>query len=359
MKSLLDMTIEELKKFAVGMGEKPFRGKQIFVWLQRGVRDFDEMTDLSKDMRRKFNNGLEKGDYSIGGCMVAEVQEDASDGTKKFLMKMDCQYEEGQKSADRDPEYVESVFMSYEYGNTLCVSSQIGCRMGCRFCASALGGFVRNLTAGEMLGQVLAAEKYTGEEINRIVVMGMGEPFDNYENLAGFLKLLHDENGRNLSYRNMTVSTCGIVPGIRKFAEDFPQSNLAISLHRLTDKGRSEIMPINRKYPLTELLTAAREYTEITHRRITFEYALIRGENDSCEDVKLMISKLSGMLCHVNLIPLNRVSETGFDGSSRKKAEEIAETLNKCGIAATVRRELGGEIDGACGQLRLKKIHRA
>lgn len=346
MKKLLDMTIEELKEFASGMGEKPFRGKQIFLWLQRSVRSFDDMTDLSKDVRQKLQNGLLRGDYTIGGCLVADAQKDASDGTIKFLMKMDSE----------QPEYVESVFMKYKYGNTLCVSSQIGCRMGCRFCASALGGFVRNLTAGEMLGQVLAAEQYTGEAINHIVVMGMGEPFDNYENVAGFLRLLHEENGRNMSYRNMTVSTSGLIPGIRKFAEDFPQANLAISLHRLTDKGRNEIMPVNKKYPLDELLEAAREYTDATHRRITFEYTLIKGENDSQEDVKLMVKKLSGILCHVNLIPLNKVEETGFDGTSRQRAEEIAKALEKSGIAATVRRELGGEIDGACGQLRLKKM---
>lgn len=235
--------------------------------------------------------------------------------------------------------------------------------MGCRFCASALGGgFVRNLSAGEMLGQVLAAENYVRNEgtdedssINHIVVMGMGEPFDNYDNLARFLRLLHDENGRNMSYRNMTVSTSGIVPMIERFGEDFPQVNLAISLHRLTDEGRSRIMPVNRKYPLDMLLDASDRYTGKTHRRITFEYALISGENDSDEDVSLMIKRLGGMLCHVNLIPLNKVDETGFSGTGRKRAAEIVARLEKAGIPATVRRELGGEIDGACGQLRLKR----
>ena len=224
--------------------------------------------------------------------------------------------------------------------------------MGCRFCASALGGFVRNLEAGEMLGQVLEAERVTGERINHIVIMGMGEPFDNYENAAKFLRLLHDEESRNMSWRNMTVSTCGIIPKIEQFGDDFPQVNLAISLHRLTDDGRSAIMPVNRKYPVDELLEAARRYTDKTHRRITFEYALIEGENDTDEDVKLMISKLGGMLCHVNLIPLNKVDETGFDGSSRIRAREIAGRLETAGIPATVRRQLGSRIDGACGQLR-------
>ena len=203
-----------------------------------------------------------------------------------------------------------------------------------------------------MLGQVLEAERVTGEKINHIVIMGMGEPFDNYDNVAKFLRLLHDEDGRNMSWRGMTVSTCGIVPKIEQFADDFPQVNLAISLHRLTDEGRSAIMPVNRKYPLDELLEAARAYTEKTHRRITFEYALIEGENDTDADVDLMKKKLGGMLCHVNLIPLNKVDETGFEGSSRNRAREIAETLDAAGIPATVRRQLGSSIDGACGQLR-------
>ncbi|MDY5607520.1 MAG: 23S rRNA (adenine(2503)-C(2))-methyltransferase RlmN [Lentihominibacter sp.] len=349
-RQLLGMTIEEMKLFAAELGEKPFRGGQIFAWLHRGVTDFEEMTNLSKALREKLTAGLEAGDFSIGGCRVADVQEDRKDGTRKFLFEMETS------------DFVEGVFMKYGYGNSLCVSSQVGCRMGCRFCASALGGFVRNLSAGEMLGQVLAAENHVRDErtdedpsINHIVVMGMGEPFDNYENLARFLRLLHDEKGRNMSYRNMTVSTSGIVPVIERFGEDFPQVNLAISLHRLTDEGRSRIMPVNRKYPLDMLLEAAKRYTDKTRRRITFEYALISGENDSDEDVNLMIKRLGGMLCHVNLIPLNKVDETGFSGSGRRRAAEIAARLDRAGIPATVRRELGGEIDGACGQLRLKK----
>ncbi|MDO4518454.1 MAG: 23S rRNA (adenine(2503)-C(2))-methyltransferase RlmN, partial [Bacillota bacterium] len=341
------LTIKELKDFAVEIGEKPFRGKQLFLWLSRGASSFDEMTDLSKALRKKLNRLSEAGEISIGGCTVAQVQEDRKDGTRKFLFRVGKQ---GQSEA-----FIESVFMKYKYGNTLCVSSQVGCRMGCSFCASTLDGLERNLTPGEILGQVLAAERFTGEDINHIVVMGMGEPFDNYDNVAKALRLLHEPEGKGMSYRNMTVSTSGIVPKIKQFSEDFPQVNLAISLHRLTDEGRSEIMPVNRSYPLDELLTGAREYTEKTGRRITFEYTLIRGENDSDRDVELMVNKLKGMLCHVNLIPLNKVSETGFEGSSRSRAEEIARALEEAGIAATVRRELGSEIDGACGQLRLKK----
>lgn len=344
MQDLLGMTIEELKHFAEEQGEKPFRGKQIFIWLSRGVENFDQMTDLPGKFREKL-----KTVARIGGCRAVRIQKDNKDGTKKFLFESTKNEGEEFSRADR----FEGVFMKYRYGNSLCVSSQIGCRMGCRFCASALGGFVRNLDAGEMLGQVIEAERVTGEKISHIVVMGMGEPFDNYENLAKFMKLLHDPDGKNMSYRNMTVSTSGIIPGIQRFAEDFPQAGLAISLHRLTDEGRSAIMPVNRSYPLDKLLNAAKEYTDRTHRRITFEYALIRGENDSDADVALMIDKLRNMLCHVNLIPLNKVKETGMTGTDRARAEKIAQRLETAGIAATVRRELGGEIDGACGQLRL------
>lgn len=353
MQNLLGMTIEELKQFAVAMGEKPFRGKQIFIWLNRGARSFDEMTDLPKSLREKLKGCAGTGEGArIGGCRAIQVQEDETDGTRKILFEAETG-DAGTEVGNADT--FEGVFMKYSYGNSLCVSSQVGCRMGCRFCASALGGLMRNLTAGEMLGQVLEAERVTGEKVGHIVIMGMGEPFDNYENVAKFLRLLHDEDGRNMSWRNMTVSTCGIIPKIEQFAGDFPQVNLAISLHRLTDAGRSEIMPINRKYPVDQLLAAAREYTEKTHRRITFEYALIEGENDGDEDVKRIIDKLGGMLCHVNLIPLNKVEETGFDGTSRQHAREIAASLEAAGIPATVRRQLGSRIEGACGQLRRRQ----
>lgn len=336
-KNLLGLTIEELKVFAEGIGEKPFRGKQLFKWVNRGVRDFDEMTDFSKALRAKFKSAA-----YVGSLEVLNMQRDSRDGTRKFLFGLE------------DGNAIESVFMQYRYGNSLCVSSQVGCKMGCRFCATALDGFTRNLTAGEMLEQVFAAERETGETIGHIVVMGMGEPFDNYENLKKFLQLLHHPEGKNLSYRNMTVSTSGIIPAISRFADDFPQVNLAISLHRADDKGRSSIMPVNDAYPVDRLLEAAEKYTGKTGRRITFEYALIRGENDSVADVELVKKKLSGMLCHVNLIPLNKVDGTGFDGSGRKRAGEVADLLQKAGIPATVRRELGSAIDGACGQLRAK-----
>ena len=362
-KDLLDLRMEEMEQFAVELGEKPFRGRQLFQWVQRGAGSFDEMTNLSKGFREKLAESA-----CIGNLELLDVQEDRMDGTRKYLFGVGELVPAGTAAdgtvmsgtagginAGTPGLAIESVFMKYSYGNTLCVSSQIGCKMGCSFCASALGGFVRDLTAGEMMGQVLAAERQAGEPVSHIVLMGMGEPFDNYENVSRFLRMLHDPAGRNMSWRHMTVSTSGLIPVMKRFAEDFPQVNLAISLHRIDDAGRSTIMPVNRRYPVADLLDAAREYTEKTGRRITFEYALIRNENDRPEDVKQLCRALRGMLCHVNLIPLNEVKETGLSGSSRRRAGEIAAELEKAGIPATVRRELGSEIDGACGQLRLRR----
>ena len=336
---LRDLTIGEMKQLAEEIGEKPYRGKQVFQWISRGAGDFGEMTDLPKAFRAALAERA-----LVSNLTMLNVQEDRNDGTRKFLF------------GTLDGFSVESVFMKYSYGNTLCVSSQIGCRMGCAFCASALGGFVRNLTAGEMMGQVFEAERQTGEKISHIVIMGMGEPFDNYENVSRFLLLLHEPAGRNMSYRHVTVSTSGIIPRMKQFGDEFPQVGLAISLHRVSDEGRSRIMPVNRKYPVKELLEAAAEHGRKTGRRVTFEYALISGENDRPEDISQLCGALRGMLCHVNLIPLNEVRETGFKGSSRKRAEEIAQQLEREGVPATVRRELGSEIDGACGQLRLRNI---
>ena len=345
---LLDLTMEEMKTFVAGLGEKPYRGKQLFQWVHRGAASFEEMTDLPKRFREELS-----GKSLVGRLQPLQVQEDRKDGTRKFLFAVaETDGFESGNPATRPA--IESVFMKYSYGNTLCVSTQVGCRMGCRFCASARGGFLRNLTAGEMMAQVLGAERQTGEKINHIVLMGMGEPFDNYENVSRFLRIMHDPAGRNMSWRNMTVSTSGIIPVMEAFGEDFPQVNLAISLHRIDDAGRSELMPVNRRYPVKELLDAARKYTEKTGRRISFEYALIRGENDRPSDVRLLCEALRGMLCHVNLIPLNEVRESGLAGTDRQRAREIAQQLEASGIPATVRRELGSEIDGACGQLRLR-----
>ena len=364
--NLRNLTIKEMQELAAGLGEKPYRGKQVFQWISRGAESFDEMTDLPKGFRQKLSDAAE-----IGLLEVLDVQEDPSDGTRKFLFGLpdpagaastadpvDMTGGAGESGAATPAGAglaIESVFMKYSYGNTLCVSSQVGCKMGCAFCASALGGFIRDLTAGEMIAQVMEAERQTGEKIDHIVVMGMGEPFDNYENLSRFLMLLHEPAGRNMSWRHITVSTSGIIPKIEQFGDDFPQVNLAISLHRANDAARSKLMPVNRRYPLKDLLEAARAHTVKTGRRITFEYALIRGENDRPEDINALIRSLRGMLCLVNLIPLNEVKETGLTGSSRKRAEEVAAQLEAAGITATVRRELGSEIDGACGQLRLRR----
>ena len=335
---LQDLTFDGSEKFAADIGEPAFRGRQLFRWINKGIRDFSQMSDLPLPFREK----IEK--YACAGSVsILDMQMDNEDGTRKFLFGLS------------DGSSVEGEFMKYRYGNSLCLSSQVGCRMGCAFCASALGGFERNLTAGEMMGQIFEAERAAGEKINHIVVMGMGEPFDNYENLSRFLDIVRHKDGKNFSSRNITVSTSGIIPLMERFCNEFPQVNLAVSLHRLDDEGRSRIMPVNKAYPVDELIETARRCAAKTGRRITFEYTLIKGENDTEYDVELMKRKLSGILCHVNLIPLNPVEETGFSGSSRKRAEEVAAELTSFGIPATVRRELGRNIDGACGQLRLKK----
>jgi 23S rRNA (adenine2503-C2)-methyltransferase len=243
--------------------------------------------------------------------------------------------------------------MKYKYGNTVCVSSQAGCLMNCSFCASGASGFSRDLTAAEMVDQIIAIEKETGERIGNIVVMGTGEPFANYDTLCRFLTLVHTKEGLNIGLRSITVSTCGIIPKMEAFADDFPQVNLAVSLHAPNDKLRDRLVPINRKYPIAKLLAASRKHIEKTGRRITFEYALIKGINDTEANAAELAALVSGMICHVNLIPLNPVAENGFEGTDRRSAEQFLSILERKGIQATIRRELGTDIDGACGQLRL------
>lgn len=338
MVNLKNMEIKELQEFIETLGEKKFRGKQIFSWIYKGVESFEEMRNIPKSLIEK----LEKVAY-IGNLEKDTVQISRKDGTRKYLFQLD------------DGNCIESVFMKYKYGNTICVSSQAGCRMGCRFCASTLGGLKRNLEPGEILDQILSVERDTGEKINHIVVMGTGEPFDNYDNLAKFLRIVNDKDGLNIGMRNITVSTCGVVPGIKRFGDEFPQVNLAISLHGPDNEIRGSMMPVNNKYKIEELLKTCREYLDKTNRRITFEYALVDGKNDREQDIKKLANQLSGMLCHVNLIPLNKVRETGLEGTNRKRAEQVAKELEHLGIPATVRREMGADIDGACGQLRLSK----
>ena len=318
------------------MGEKKFRAKQIFGWLARGAASYDEMSNVPAGLRRN----LAENGYYIGQPEVVTMQESKSDGTRK------CLYEFS------DGARVESVFMKYSYGNSICISTQVGCLMGCTFCASTMDGKQRDLTAGEMLGEVLKMKRVTGEDINHIVLMGMGEPLDNYEEVSKFLKLINSPDGVNLSLRNITLSTCGIIPGIYRFAEDFPQVNLAVSLHAPNDEIRRRTMPVARKYGYDDLMKACRDYTEKTHRRITFEYALIRGVNDSPENAEELADHLKGWLTHVNLIPLNEVKGRDYRTAEGSSVLAFRKVLEKRGIAATVRRTLGSDIDAACGQLR-------
>lgn len=337
MKDLRNLTEAEMQELAKEAGQPAFRGRQLFGWVYKGRTDFREMTNLPEVFTAWLKENAE-----LDSLKLLARQKSKTDGTQKFLYGL------------KDGNAVETVFMKYKYGNTVCVSSQAGCRMHCAFCASGINGLVRSLTAGEIISQLLDTERETGEKISRIVIMGTGEPFDNYDQISRFIRILHEKDGRNMSSRNITVSSCGLVPGIRKFSEDFPQVNLAVSLHAPVSSLRDELMPVNHSYPLEELIPACRAYTEKTGRRITFEYALIRGKNDTDEMIGKLIHLLRGMLCHVNLIPLNEVSETGLLTSGRKRAEEIQKRLEDSGIPATVRRQLGADIDGACGQLRLK-----
>lgn len=341
MINLRDLTLNEMKAFVTEIGEKPFRAKQIFSWIYKGVDSFDEMTDLSKNLREKL-----KESACIGKLHIIRAQHSNTDGTRKYLLGLE------------DGNTIESVFMKYKYGNSICVSSQAGCRMGCKFCASGIDGLRRNLTPGEIAGQILTIEKDTGEKINHVVVMGTGEPFDNYDNLKKFITNINEKDGLGISMRNITVSTCGLIPKIREFSKELKQVNLAVSLHSADSSIRESMMPVNKSYPVDDLLKVCREYTEETGRRITFEYALVKGKTDVKEQIDLLADKLRGMLCHVNLIPLNEVKETGLVGSNRRRAQEIAAYLEKRGIPATVRRELGSDIQAACGQLRLGEIEK-
>ena len=333
IKSLLP---DELKAALVELSEKPFRAGQIFSWLhEKQVESFDEMTNCSKALREKLSLHFE-----IRNVTEVETLTSSIDGTKKFLFE--CQ----------DGNVIESVFMRYEHGNSVCISSQVGCRMGCRFCASTLDGCVRSLTASEMLDEVYRIGKLTGEKISNIVIMGSGEPFDNYDNLIRFLKLISDPAGMNLSLRNITVSTCGIVPRMLEFAEEGMPVTLALSLHATSDEKRRELMPIAYRYSLKEVLAACDNYFEKTGRRISYEYSLVHGVNDTPEEARNLAALLHGRNCHVNLIPVNPIKERSFTRSGREQILEFKNSLEKSGINATIRREMGRDINGACGQLR-------
>lgn len=334
--NILNYSLPELESLVLSMGEKKFRAKQIFGWLARGAASYDEMSNVPAGLRRD----LAENGYYIGQPEVVTMQESKTDGTRKCLYEF------------IDGARVESVFMKYSYGNSICISTQVGCLMGCTFCASTMDGKQRDLTAGEMLGEVLKMKRVTGEDINHIVLMGMGEPLDNYEEVSKFLKLINSPEGVNLSLRNITLSTCGIIPGIYRFAEDFPQVNLAVSLHAPNDEIRRRTMPVARKYGYDDLMKACRDYTEKTHRRITFEYALIRGVNDSPENAEELADHLKGWLTHVNLIPLNEVKGRNYRTAEGSSVLAFRKVLENRSVAVTVRRTLGSDIDAACGQLR-------
>ena len=327
---------DELKKEVQSLGEKPFRAGQIYDWLHvKLADDFDEMSNLSKALRERLAQ-----EYEILPVCMAERQESKLDGTNKFLFRL------------YDGNMVESVLMRYKHGNSVCISSQAGCRMGCVFCASTIGGLKRNLSASEMLGQIYQIQKITGERVSNVVVMGTGEPLDNYDNLLTFIRMLTDEHGCHISQRNVTVSTCGIVPRIRQLAEEKLQITLALSLHASNQKKRLELMPIARTYDISQVLDACAFYFQETGRRVTFEYSLVEGVNDAPEQALELAHLLAGMHGHVNLIPVNPIKERSYAASRPASVHRFQNILEKNGINVTIRRELGADIDGACGQLR-------
>ena len=340
---LYSMTLSELSDFLKSIGEPAFRAKQISAWLTLGT-PISEMTNLGKGLREKLSELTLDTLPKVREKLVSKI-----DGTVKYLFSL------------WDGSAIESVFMRYKHGNTLCISSQVGCRMGCKFCASTIGGKVRDLLPSEILGQIIAAQRDTGERVSNIVMMGIGEPLDNFDNVVRFLHLVNREDGLNIGYRHISLSTCGVVPKIYDLAEVDLPITLSISLHASTDEKRSEIMPINNKWKIAELLSACVQYYKTTGRRISFEYTLIAGKNDSREDALSLARLLTGAFrgtgapLHVNLIRVNPVKETGFSEGSSESANAFAKALEELGIVATVRRRLGADVNAACGQLRRQK----
>ena len=339
-KDIASYSFEELQEEMLAIGEKGFRSRQIYSWIhEKLVDDFEEMTNLPKTLRQKLESA-----YEIRRVEMEKRQISKIDGTNKFLFCL------------KDGNMVESVLMKYKHGNSVCISSQVGCRMGCRFCASTLDGLERNLTPSEMLRQVYQIQKITGERVSNIVIMGTGEPLDNYDNFLKFIHMVSDEHGLNISQRNITASTCGIVPNIRRLAEEKLQITLALSLHGSNQEKRRSPMPVANKYELHEVLEACDYYFEKTGRRITFEYSLVHGVNDTPEDAKELMGILKDRNCHLNLIPVNPIKERNYEKPDKKSAENFKNKLEKNGINVTIRREMGSDIDGACGQLRRKTM---
>lgn len=339
MKNLKQYNLEELKQELISLGEKPFRAEQIFNWLYREkVKNIEDMTNLSLELREKL-----KQEYTMCNFEILKKQE-SSDGTIKYLFDV------------LDGNAIETVLMQYHHGKTICVSSQIGCKMGCKFCASTGIAFVRNLTAGEIVEQVLAVEQDINEPISNIVFMGIGEPFDNYENVMKAIRIINHPKGLGIGARHISVSTSGIVPKIEEFAKEELQCTLSISLHATSNEKRSQMMPVNNLYPIEQLMKACKDYIAKTNKRISFEYALAKDNNDNLEDAKALVGLLKGMLCHVNLIPINKIENGKFVKSSNQNIIKFRDYLNEHGIVATIRRELGSDIDAACGQLRRKML---
>lgn len=334
LQNLLDLNKEELEEAIKAMGQPKFRAKQVWEWLYKGA-DFSEMTNLPENFRKALSEKYRSGKLAVKAKLCSK-----EDDTVKYLFGLG------------DGNLVESVLMKYKYGFSACVSTQVGCKMGCTFCASTKAGFVRNLTAGEILGQIVSMNSDMNIRIGHVVLMGIGEPLDNYDNVLDFLRKAQDENGLGISYRNISLSTCGLAEKVLELAEEKLPITLSISLHSPFDAQRSEMMPVNRKYPLDKLLDACNIYTLSTGRRITYEYALIEGVNDTKEHAAQLISLLRGKLCHVNLIPVNKVEGTGYEKASKKNIMTFKEMLEKGGVNATVRRTLGQDIEAACGQLR-------
>ena len=339
-KDLKSLSYQEMLDEMAAMGEKPFRGKQIYQWLhEKLVSTPDEMGNIPAKLKDRLKEA-----YTCSSLQMIDVFTSGIDGTQKYLFRL------------QDGNVIESVLMKYKHGNSVCVSSQVGCRMGCRFCASTLGGLTRNLQTGEVLDQVYQIQKYSGERVSNLVLMGTGEPMDNYDNVVKFIRMLSDEHGLNISQRNITVSTCGIVPRIYDLAKEKLQITLALSLHAATQEKRKELMPIAYKYELGEVLEACRYYYEQTGRRLTFEYSLVGGVNDTDRDVQKLVGLVSGLNCHINLIPVNPIKERSYVQSNARVVANFKTKLEKYGINATIRREMGRDIGGACGQLRKSYI---
>ena len=339
MKNIKDYNLDDLKKEIINLGEKGYRAEQIFKWIYVDrVNSFDEMTNLPKDLRDKL-----KENYYMNNFNILKKQE-SSDGTKKYLFDV------------LDGNAIESVLMKYHHGNTICVSSQIGCKMGCKFCASTGIRFIRNLSSGEIVEQLLAVEKDSGKKISNIVFMGIGEPLDNYDNVINAIRIINNPKGINIGARHISISTSGIVPRIYDLANENIQCTLSISLHASNNEKRSQMMPVNNRYNIEELIKACKDYIKITNKRISFEYALAKDNNDNLEDAKQLVKLLKGMICHVNLIPINKIENGAYVKSSNENIIKFRDYLNDNGIVATIRRELGSDIDAACGQLRRKNL---